>query len=66
MTVKGWATIDSSKFPSNDNSKAILSAPIELIDKIIDLAVNHACQIDGEQDSETLKKQIKSLVDYHP
>ena len=64
MSNNRWAMIDCEKFPSDDNCKIKLSAPEEQVEKIIDLACYHACQEHGHQESQELRNQIKSAVEY--
>ena len=64
MSTKRWALIDCGKYPSDENCKIKLSTPAEQVEKLIDLAVHHACKNHGHQDSQELRNQIKSSVEY--
>lgn len=64
MASKRWAVIDCGKFPSKDNCKIKLTAPEDQVEKIIDLAAYHACKGHEHQDSQELRNQIRSTIEY--
>jgi hypothetical protein len=64
MTSTRVAVIDCGRFPSDDNCKIKLSAPEDQVDKLMDLAVYHACKNHGQQDSAEFRNQLKGAVEY--
>lgn len=64
MANTRWAVIDCGKFPSDDNCKIKLSAPVDQVDKLIDLAAYHASKNHGHENTQDLKNMIKSVVEY--
>lgn len=64
MANKRLAVIDCGQFPSEDNCKIKISAPEEQVEKVIDVACEHACKKHGHQDSPELRKALREAVQY--